>query len=219
MFPRGEIEFDNYCLRYKPDSENVLRNLSMVIHPGEKVGIVGRTGSGKSSMMLGLLRILEAAGGRIIIDGKDISKLSLEELRSNINIILQDHFMFTGTVKENVDPTGAHTDQQVEDVLKLSGIWEEFVDKQGVHTQVDEGGANLSAGEKQLLNISRSLLNPKRVVLIDEATASIDFETDNKIQKVIKEQFADKTVLTIAHRINTVVGSDRILVLSKGEIQ
>ena len=191
----------------------------MVIHPGEKVGIVGRTGSGKSSMMLGLLRILEAAGGRIIIDGKDISKLSLEELRSNINIILQDHFMFTGTVKENVDPTGAHTDQQVEDVLKLSGIWEEFVDKQGVHTQVDEGGANLSAGEKQLLNISRSLLNPKRVVLIDEATASIDFETDNKIQKVIKEQFADKTVLTIAHRINTVVGSDRILVLSKGEIQ
>ena len=191
----------------------------MVIHPGEKVGIVGRTGSGKSSMMLGLLRILEAAGGKILIDGKDISTLSLEELRSNINIILQDHFMFTGTVKDNVDPTHAHTDSQVEEALKLCGIWEVFASQDGVNTVVTEGGSNLSAGEKQLLNITRSLLNPKRVVLIDEATASIDFETDSLIQKVIKKQFADKTVLTIAHRINTVVKSDRILVLSKGEIQ
>mgnify|MGYP000492377471 CR=1 FL=1 len=191
----------------------------MTINPGEKIGIVGRTGSGKSSMMLGLLRILEASAGRIVIDGKDISKLSLEELRSNINIILQDHFMFTGTVKENVDPTGAHTDAQVEEALKLCGIWDSFKEQDGVNTMVVEGGDNLSAGEKQLLNITRSLLNPKRVVLIDEATASIDFETDNIIQKVIKKQFADKTVLTIAHRINTVVGSDRILVLSKGEIQ
>jgi ABC-type multidrug transport system fused ATPase/permease subunit len=169
-------------------------------------------------MMLGLLRILEAAEGRIVIDGKDISKLSLEELRSNINIILQDHFMFTGTVRENVDPTGAHSDQQIEEALKLCGIWDTFKDKEGVSTMVTEGGDNLSAGEKQLLNITRSLLNPKRIVLIDEATASIDFETDALIQKVIKKQFADKTVLTIAHRINTVVNSDRILVLSKGEI-
>ena len=168
--------------------------------------------------MLGLLRILEAAEGRIVIDGKDISKLSLEELRSNINIILQDHFMFTGTVRENVDPTGVHSDQQIEEALKLCGIWDAFKDKEGVSTMVTEGGDNLSAGEKQLLNITRSLLNPKRIVLIDEATASIDFETDSHIQKVIKSQFADKTVLTIAHRINTVVNSDRILVLSKGEI-
>lgn len=170
-------------------------------------------------MMLGLLRILEAAEGRIMIDGQDISKLSLEELRSNINIILQDHFMFTGTVKENVDPTGAHSDKEVEEALKLCGIWDVFSNLDGVNTQVTEGGSNLSAGEKQLLNITRSLLNPKRVVLIDEATASIDFETDNLVQKVIKKQFANQTVLTIAHRINTVVNSDRILVLSKGEIQ
>lgn len=127
--------------------------------------------------------------------------------------------MFTGTVKENVDPTGAHSDQDVEEALKLCGIWEVFAAQDGVNTIVTEGGSNLSAGEKQLLNITRSLLNPKRVVLIDEATASIDFETDALIQKVIKKQFADKTVLTIAHRINTVVNSDRILVLSKGEVQ
>lgn len=196
----------------------MLKRLSLVIHPGEKIGIVGRTGSGKSTLMLGVLRILEASSGKIIIDGQDISKLGLEELRSNVNIILQDHFMFTGTVRENVDPTGAHTDQQIEDSLKLCGIWDSFVDKEGVSTLVTEGGDNLSAGEKQLLNITRSLLNPKRIVLIDEATASIDFETDAVIQKVIKQQFADKTVLTIAHRINTVVNSDRILVLSKGEI-
>ncbi|MCB0368410.1 MAG: ATP-binding cassette domain-containing protein [Bdellovibrionales bacterium] len=215
IFPKGEIRFENFCLRYRPDTPDVLRHLSFVIKPGEKIGIVGRTGSGKSTMMLGLLRIIEAWEGRIVIDGKDISKLSLEELRSNINIILQDHFMFTGTVKENVDPTGSHTDEQVEEALKLCGVWESFT-KDGVNSHVAEGGDNLSAGEKQLLNITRSLLNPKRVVLIDEATASIDFETDAQIQKVIKKQFADKTVLTIAHRINTVVNSDRILVLSKG---
>lgn len=126
VFPQGEIRFEGYSLRYKPDSENVLKELNMTINPGEKIGIVGRTGSGKSSMMLGLLRILEASAGKIIIDGKDISKLSLEELRSNINIILQDHFMFTGTVKENVDPTGAHTDAQVEEALQLCGIWDSF---------------------------------------------------------------------------------------------
>ena len=126
IFPRGEVTFENFSLRYKPENEDVLKSLSFVVRPGEKIGIVGRTGSGKSTMMLGLLRILEASAGRIIIDGKDISRLSLEELRSNINIILQDHFMFTGTVKENVDPTGAHTDKQVEDALKLCGIWEDF---------------------------------------------------------------------------------------------
>ena len=168
--------------------------------------------------MLGILRILEASGGRILIDGQDISKLSLEELRSNINIILQEHFMFTGTVKENVDPTGVHSDTEVEEALKLCGIWDVFSNLDGVNTEVTEGGSNLSAGEKQLLNITRSLLNPKQIILIDEATASIDFETDVIVQKVIKQQFANQTVLTIAHRINTVVHSDRILVLSKGEI-
>lgn len=169
-------------------------------------------------MMLGLLRILEASGGSIEIDGKDISHLSLEELRSNVNIIMQDHFMFSGTVRENVDPTGTHSDDQVINALKLSGIWSIFEGKDGINSQVVEGGDNLSSGEKQLLNISRSLLNPKQIVLIDEATASIDIETDALIQKVIKQQFADKTVLTIAHRINTVVESDRILVLNRGEI-
>ena len=126
--------------------------------------------------------------------------------------------MFEGTVKENVDPTNSHTPEQVEHALKLCGIWEDFSSKEGVQTHITEGGANLSSGEKQLINIARSLLNPKRVVLIDEATASIDIETDALIQKVIKSQFADKTVLTIAHRINTVVESDRILVLNKGSI-
>ena len=126
--------------------------------------------------------------------------------------------MFTGTVKENVDPTGVHSDTEVEEALKLCGIWDVFSNLDGVNTEVTEGGSNLSAGEKQLLNITRSLLNPKQIILIDEATASIDFETDVIVQKVIKQQFANQTVLTIAHRINTVVHSDRILVLSKGEI-
>lgn len=197
--------FKDYSLRYKPELDDVLKRLSFTVRPGEKIGIVGRTGSGKSTLMLGLLRIIEASQGKIEIDGLDISKLSLEELRSNINIILQDHFMYSGTVRENVDPTNFHTDKQVEDTLKMCGIWEDFQDREGVNTVVSEGGGNLSSGEKQLLNIARSLLNPKRIVLIDEATASIDIETDALIQKVIKKQFADRTVLTIAHRINTVL--------------
>jgi len=168
--------------------------------------------------MLGLLRIIEASAGKIVIDGIDIASLSLEQLRSNINIILQEHFLFTGTIRDNVDPTHSHSDHQIIEALRLCGVWEDFEKAEGLNSWVEEGGNNLSSGEKQLINISRSLLNPKRVVLIDEATASIDLETDSLIQKVIRKQFADKTVLTIAHRINTVVDSDRILVLNKGKV-
>jgi ABC-type multidrug transport system fused ATPase/permease subunit len=131
---------------------------------------------------------------------------------------LQDHFLFTGSLRDNVDPTHSHSDSQVIAALRLCGVWEEFERREGLNTAVEEGGNNLSSGEKQLINIARSLLSPKRIVLIDEATASIDLETDAQIQKVIRQHFADKTVLTIAHRINTVVDSDRILVLNKGRI-
>ena len=131
---------------------------------------------------------------------------------------MQDHFLFTGTLRDNVDPTHAHSDSQIISALRLCGVWEEFEKREGLSSAVEEGGNNLSSGEKQLINISRSLLNPKRIVLIDEATASIDLDTDAQSQKVIRKHFADKTVLTIAHRINTVVDSDRILVLNKGKI-
>jgi len=174
VFPKGEIVFQNYSFRYKPELEDILKSISLVIKAGEKIGIVGRTGSGKSSMMLGLLRIIEASAGKIVIDGIDIASLSLEQLRSNINIILQEHFLFTGTIRDNVDPTHSHSDQQIIEALRLCGVWEDFEKADGLNSWVEEGGNNLSAGEKQLINISRSLLNPKRIVLIDEATASID---------------------------------------------
>jgi ABC-type multidrug transport system fused ATPase/permease subunit len=135
-----------------------------------------------------------------------------------MNIILQDHFLFTGTVRENVDPTNFYSDERVKNALQQCGIWEEMEKREGLGTEITEGGNNLSSGEKQLINIARSLLSPKRIVLIDEATASIDPETDKMIQKVMKEVFSKQTVLTIAHRIHTVIGSDRILVMEKGTI-
>ena len=156
----------------------MLKNINLRIHSGEKIGIVGRTGSGKSTLMLGLLRIIEGSSGKILIDWKDTSQLSLEELRSNINIILQEHFLYNASIRENVDPSGTHSDQKIKEALQMCGIWEIFEQKQGLDTEIAEGGDNLSSGEKQLVNIARSLINPKKIVLIDEATASIDIKTD-----------------------------------------
>ena len=137
IFPRGEVRLFNYSLRYKPELEDVLKNINIVISPGEKIGIVGRTGSGKSSLMLGLLRIIEASAGKIYIDGIDISTLSLEELRCSISIILQEHFLFTGTIRDNVDPTRSFSNQEVIKALNLCGIWKSFENKEGLESVIE----------------------------------------------------------------------------------
>eukprot|EP00644_Phytophthora_capsici_P001455 jgi/Phyca11/14970/fgenesh1_pg.PHYCAscaffold_10_\ len=211
----GGIEFRNVDLRYRPGLPRVLRNLSLSIRPQEKIGIVGRTGAGKSSLVVALMRLVELDSGSIVIDGVDISTIGLHELRNKISIIPQDPVLFSGTVRSNVDPFDQYTDEQIWMSLRRAHLAHVVT---ALDSPVDEKGSNFSVGERQLLCISRALLKRSRIILMDEATASIDTETDRKIQRSIREEFRDCTCLTIAHRINTILDADRILVMEKGAV-
>merc|ERR1711920_579727 len=188
---------------------------------GEKIGVCGRTGSGKSSLMISLFRIseIEQDGGQVFIDGVDAKEIGTSSLRLNLSIIPQDPVMFSNTVRYNLDPFGTATDDELWEVLKKVQLAEVIaVLPKGLEEEVSEGGENFSQGQRQLLCIARSLLRNPKILIMDEATASIDNTTDAMIQSMIRENFADATVLTIAHRLNTIMDSDRILVLDDGEI-
>merc|ERR1712176_243001 len=187
---------------------------------GEKIGVCGRTGSGKSSLMIALFRISEIEKeGSITIDGVNIGEIGTAALRLNISIIPQDPVMFSNSIRYNLDPFGEKTDEELWDVLKKVEMGETIAQlPKGLDDQVAEGGENFSQGQRQLLCIARSLLRKPKILVMDEATASIDNETDSIIQRMIRENFGDATVLTIAHRLNTIMDSDRILVLDDGHI-
>ncbi|QLQ82390.1 hypothetical protein HG537_0H01520 [Torulaspora globosa] len=217
---KGDIKFEHYSTRYRPGMNLVLQDINLHIKPREKIGIVGRTGAGKSSLTLSLFRIIEAAEGRIVIDGIAINEIGLFDLRHKLSIIPQDSQVFEGTIRENIDPTNQYTDEQIWRVLELSHLKDHVLSmgKDGLMTYLNEGGSNFSVGQRQLMCLARALLIPSKVLVLDEATAAVDVETDKLIQQTIRTAFKDRTILTIAHRLNTIMDSDRILVLDAGKV-
>ncbi|KAI8388117.1 P-loop containing nucleoside triphosphate hydrolase protein [Radiomyces spectabilis] len=225
---RGEIQVENLQVRYAADLEPVLHGISFHVNAKEKIGVVGRTGSGKSTLALSFFRFVEATQGRIIIDDVDIADIGTEDLRSNLTIIPQDPTLFSGTLRSNMDPFDQFTDEDIFAALRrvelLPSDDAEVIENvnanvfQNLDTAVSEGGKNFSQGQRQLLCLARALLKRTTIVLMDEATASVDFETDKAIQKTMTTEFADCTILCIAHRLHTIIGYDRILVLDAGKI-
>lgn len=218
----GNLSFVNVCLRYRTGLPLALKGLTFTVGAGERVGICGRTGAGKSTLSVALFRLSELSSGKIILDGKDISKLGLSAIRGRkkgMCIIPQDPVLFSGPLRECLDPWGYSTDEEILNALSTVKLAD--VDRRGVQMlddYVDEGGRNFSVGERQLLCLARAVLSKPKVLLLDEATASVDTETDAFIQKMIRSQFEGTTILTVAHRLNTIMDYDKVLVMDDGQV-
>ena len=216
---KGEILFENFNVKYRNDTEMVLKNINFHLKPGEHLGIVGRTGSGKTTISLCLFRIMEAYSGKIYIDGVDISKVGLKKLRESITIIPQDSTLMNGTLRYNIDPIKTYSDKEIIYVMKKIGF--DYIinqNKDGLDQNISENGSNLSMGEKQLICITRAILRKSKIIVLDEATASIDYKTEEIIQNALNEILSTSTMISIAHRIKTVMNANKILVLENGEI-
>uniref|UniRef100_A0A8C3B4E1 ATP-binding cassette, sub-family C (CFTR/MRP), member 8 n=1 Tax=Cyclopterus lumpus TaxID=8103 RepID=A0A8C3B4E1_CYCLU len=219
-WPReGEIKIQNLSVRYDATLKPVLKNVNANINPGQKVGICGRTGSGKSSFSLALFRMVDMFEGNIIIDGIDIAKLPLQTLRSRLSIILQDPFLFSGAIRFNLDPEMKATDEMLWEALEIAQL--KPVVKSlpgGLDAMVTEGGENFSQGQRQLFCLARAFVRKSSILIMDEATASIDMATESILQKVVMTAFADRTVVTIAHRVHTILNADLVIVMKRGII-
>ena len=214
----GKIKFSDLSIKYRPNTEVVLKHINFEILPGEKVGICGRTGSGKSTICLSIFRLIEPYTGTIYIDDVDIQKVGLNLLRSNLTYIPQEPTIMEGTLKFNIDPFNIYKNEKIVEVLKFIGFEYTEDDDNILERHIEVNGNNLSIGERQLICIARAVLKKTKIIIMDEATANIDVKTEEKIQKLFNSTFNECTVITIAHRIKTIINYDKILVLENGKV-
>ena len=213
----GKINFINFSTSYRPDTPLVLKDINIEIQPGERIGIVGRTGSGKSSLVLSLSRIIEPKMGKILIDNIDIKNIKLEYLRDKLSIVPQDPFLIESTVRDNIDPLNKYSDEEILEVMDDFGIFKKM-GKEKLNIKIKENGKNLSIGEKQLISFTRAIIKKNKIIILDEATSSLDIETEKIIQRNMKYYFKDCTVIIIAHHLQMVQGCQTILVMDNGRI-
>ena len=205
----GKLEIKSLSVRYREDLPDVLKKISITIQPGTKVGIVGRTGAGKSTLISAIYRTFDQYQGQILYDGKEIRSIDLKVLRNSMTIIPQDPYLFADSLRNNIDPTAKFSDSQIIEILKEVKLWDKFSVANGLESAIEGGGSNISQGEKQLLCLARALLYGNRLVLMDEATANIDTQTEVLIQRLIQVKFEQSTILMIAHRLNTILHCDK----------
>jgi len=215
----GEVKFESVTARYGEDAEPVLRGLNFTVRPGEKIGIVGRTGAGKSSLIKLFWLSLRPSSGRILVDGTDLANVDIKDFRSEVMVVSQESAMFQGNLRDNIDPTTTSADDpSILSTLERLRFKSKHIAAKGLDAKVEANGDNFSQGEKQVICFSRTLVNKRKLIILDEATASIDLQTERAIQEVQEKEFPDSTMFIIAHRINTVLKCDRIMVLKFGEI-
>lgn len=215
---RGDISFENVHLRYRPDLPDVLNNVSFSVQSQTKVGIVGRTGAGKSSLIYALFLLTRPHKGKIVIDGQDIQSLPINVLRHRLAIIPQDPVVFSGTLRSNLDPFAEHTDEEMWECLTRCGLTDAVDPAKGLDMEVAESGENWSMGQRQLICLARAMLKKSKIIILDEATASVDMATDTLIQTSLRKYFATCTIVTIAHRLFTIMDYAQIVVLDQGKV-
>ncbi|XP_075739371.1 multidrug resistance protein mrp-7-like [Rhipicephalus microplus] len=217
---RGVVKFQHLSASYRPGiQEDALKDICFEAYAGEKVAVVGRTGAGKSTLVLALLRIIQRTSGSITIDGIDIGNVPLKKLRSAVAVIPQDPSLFCGTLRENLDPQGSKSDTELWCALRKVGL-EEFTksNQGGLSLLIAEKGENLSAGQRQLVSFARALLRGTRILVLDEATSQLDQDTDHRVQTTLRECFSHCTLITVAHRIDTILDYDRVVVMEDGRV-
>lgn len=214
---QGHVQFNSLSARYRDDLDPVLNSIQLEIKPGTKIGVVGRTGSGKSTLLISLFRFIEASEGNITIDGVDISQIGLKTLRKSLLIIPQIPILFSGTIRYNLDPFNEFQDHEIWKALDRVHM-KEKIQQIGLSGNVTENGSNFSIGERQLLSLCRCILRRAKIIIFDESTAFVDHNSDEIVQKVIREEFKESTIITVAHRLDTIIDSDMVAFMQDGEI-